>query len=62
MLIFVRRKGRHNDTMEQANGKPGRHFTPQQKYDILKDIERCATIGSLRGFEDKNKDAHAGRI
>ena len=44
MLIFVRRKGRHNDTMEQANGKPGRHFTPQQKYDILKDIERCATI------------------
>jgi len=44
MLIFVRRKGRHNDTMEQANGKPRRHFTPQQKYDILKDIERCATI------------------
>lgn len=42
MLIFVRRKGRHNDTMEQTNGKPRRHFTPQQKYDILKDIERCA--------------------
>ena len=30
--------------MEQANQRPGRHFTPQQKYGIIKDIGRYATI------------------
>lgn len=30
--------------MEQANGKPRRHFTPQQKYEILKDIEHSPSI------------------
>ena len=30
--------------MEQANQKPRRQFTPQQKYEIMKDIERCVTV------------------
>ena len=30
--------------MEQTSQKPRRNFTPQQKYEIIKDIERCATI------------------
>ncbi len=44
MLNFVRRKVRHKNTMEQTSQKPRRNFTPQQKYEIIKDIERCATI------------------
>jgi transposase-like protein len=30
--------------MEQANQKPRRHFTPQQKYEIIKDIECSPNI------------------
>ena len=30
--------------MEMNNPKPRRHFTPQQKYEIIKDIEHCTTI------------------
>jgi transposase-like protein len=30
--------------MENSQQKPRRIFTPQQKFDIIKDIERCAII------------------
>lgn len=30
--------------MEQSNKKPRRHFTPEQKYEIIKDIERSPVI------------------
>jgi transposase-like protein len=30
--------------MEQSNKKPRRHFTPEQKYDIIKDIESSPII------------------
>jgi len=30
--------------MEQKGQEPRRNFTPQQKYEIIKDIERCPTI------------------
>jgi transposase-like protein len=30
--------------MENIQQKPRRIFTPQQKFDIIKDIERCAII------------------
>ena len=30
--------------MEQNKQKPRRIFTPEQKYEIIKDIERCPTI------------------
>jgi hypothetical protein len=30
--------------MESNQQKPRRIFTPQQKFEIIKDIERCATI------------------
>ena len=30
--------------MEGNQGKPRRVFTPQQKFEIIKDIERCSSI------------------
>ncbi len=30
--------------MENSEQKPRRIFTPQQKFDIIKDIERCSSI------------------
>ncbi len=30
--------------MNQLSNKPKRVFTPEQKYEILRDIERCSTI------------------
>jgi transposase-like protein len=30
--------------MEQSNKKPRRHFTPEQKYEILKDIEASPIV------------------
>jgi transposase-like protein len=30
--------------MEHSGKKLRRYFTPEQKYEIIKDIERCATV------------------
>jgi hypothetical protein len=38
--------------MEQNNQKPRRNFTREQKYEIIKDIERCSSIRS--GLEKYN--------
>ncbi len=38
--------------MDRVSKKPKRVFTPEQKYEILKDIERCRTI--KEGLEKHN--------
>ena len=38
--------------MEQSNQKPRRNFTPEQKYEIINEIEQCSSIRN--GLEKYN--------